>query len=198
MHRSTDIGAGVSSRALARMLRLSRLRATLSFLGVWITSGVYLGSNLMRGWIAVDDGTAAESAERVLRGQLPHRDFVDVYTGGLSYLHALAFREFGVNLESLRWMLFLFFLIWVPALYFLATELTEDWAAAGLTLLAVVWSVPNFPSPMASWYNLFFATFGVAALFCYVKRPLARWLFAAGICGGLSFLVKSVGLYYIA
>ena len=198
MHRSTDIGAGVSSRALARMLRLSRLRATLSFLGVWITSGVYLGSNLMRGWIAVDDGTAAQSAERVLRGQLPHRDFVDVYTGGLSYLHALAFREFGVNLGSLRWMLFLFFLIWVPALYFLATELTEDWAAAGLTLLAVVWSVPNFPSPMASWYNLFFATFGVAALFCYVKRPLARWLFAAGICGGLSFLVKSVGLYYIA
>jgi hypothetical protein len=181
-----------------KKLEASRLRATLSFLGVWIASGVYLGANLMRGWIAPDDGTLAQSAERVLRGQLPHRDFMEVYTGGLSYLHALAFREFGVNLGSLRWMLFLFFLIWVPALYFLATELTEDWAAVGLTLLAVVWSVPNYPASMPSWYNLFFATFGAAALFCYVKRPLARWLFAAGICGGLSFLVKSVGLYYIA
>ena len=186
------------ARGLARMLGPFRLRATLSFLAVWIASGVYLRANLMRGWIAHDDGTLAQSAERVLRGQLPHRDYIEIYTGGLSYLHALAFRELGVNLGSLRWMLFLFFLIWVPVLYFLATELTVDWAAAGLTLLAVVWSVPNYTASMPSWYNLFFATFGVAALFCYVKRPLARWVFAAGICGGLSFLVKSVGIYYIA
>jgi hypothetical protein len=183
---------------LAKLLRPSRLRSMLSFVAVWVASGVYLRTKLMRGWIPHDDGLLAQSAERVLQGQLPHRDFVELYTGGLSYLHALAFRAWGVNLGSLRWMLFLFFLIWVPVLYFLAAELTIDWAAAGLTLLAVVWSVPNYTASMPSWYNLFFATFGVAALFCYVRRPRTRWLFAAGICGGLSFLVKSVGIYYIA
>ena len=156
------------------------MRGTLIFLGVWIASGLYFGADLMRGWIAHDDGALAQSAERVLLGQLPHRDFVEIYTGGLSYLHALAFHAWGVNLGSLRWMLFLFFLLWVPALYFLAAELTVDWAAAGLTLLAVAWSVPNYPASMPSWYNLFFATFGIAGLFCYIKRPLARWVFARG------------------
>jgi hypothetical protein len=65
-------------------------------------------------------------------------------------------------------------------------------------LLGVAWSVPNYHVPMPSWYNLFLATFGLAALLRHVDHPRARWLIAAGLCGGLSFLVKSIGLYYVA
>ena len=176
----------------------SRLRAIAILLFVWIVSGTYTGKILMRGWIPHDDGALAQSAERVLNGQLPHRDFVEIYTGGLSYLNAFAFRLFGVNLGSLRLMMFLFFLAWIPAVFFVAKEIVPDWLAGGLTLLVVAWSVPNYTVPMPSWYNLFFATFGVAALFCYVKRPSVLWLFTAGVCGGISFLFKSVGLYYVA
>jgi hypothetical protein len=167
-------------------------------LSVWIAAGAYTGKILMRGWVPHDDGVLAQSAERVLHGQLPHRDFIEVYTGGLSYLYAFAFRVFGVNLGSLRLMMFLFFLAWVPVVYFVAAELAPDWIAGALTLLAVVWSVPNYTAPMPSWYNLFFATFGAAALFAYIRKPFWGWLFAAGVCGGLSFLVKSVGLYFVA
>jgi hypothetical protein len=176
----------------------SILRSVAILLFVWIVSGIYTDKILMRGWIPHDDGALAQSAERVLSGQLPHRDFVEIYTGGLSYLNAFAFRLFGVNFHSLRLMMFLFFLSWIPAVYLVARELVPDWFAGGLTLLAVVWSVPNYTVPMPSWYNLFFATFGVAALFCYVKRASLWWLFIAGLCGGTSFLIKSVGLYYVA
>jgi len=34
---------------------------------------------------------------------------------GLTFIHALAFRAFGVNLISLRICVFLFFLAWLPA-----------------------------------------------------------------------------------
>jgi hypothetical protein len=72
------------------------------------------------------------------------------------------------------------------------------WAAAALTGLAVLWSVPNYPAPVPSWYNLFFAVFGTAAVVRFLDTRRARWLVVAGLCGGLSFLVKLVGLYYVA
>jgi hypothetical protein len=165
---------------------------------VWLASTVYLAIYLRQGWSAFDSGMLAQEALRTLRGQVPHRDFGDLYTGGLPYLDALAFRLFGVNFLSLRIPLFLFFLAWVPSVYFIARRFTAPLAAGAITLLAVAWSVPNYPEAMPSWYNLYFATWGVLALFCYTEKRRDRWLCIAGLCGGLSFLVKISGLYFIA
>ena len=87
------------------------------FATVLLLSALYAGSGLKRGWFPWDEGAIAQSAESVLNGELPHRDFPEIYTGGLSYLNALSFRLFGTNLASMRYMLFLFFLLWVPAFY---------------------------------------------------------------------------------
>src|SRR5215831_17279135 len=51
----------------------------------------YIGHFAWRQWLPWDDGTMAQAAERVLNGQLPHRDFNEPYTGGLTWLHAAAF-----------------------------------------------------------------------------------------------------------
>ncbi|MBZ5527187.1 MAG: glycosyltransferase family 39 protein [Acidobacteriia bacterium] len=175
-----------------------RWRTAIVLLCVWAVCGAYLGANLMRGWVPHDEGALAQSAERVFQGQMPHRDYVEIYTGGLSYLNALSFRICGINLGSLRIVLFLFFLAWVPVVFFLARECMGDVAAGGVTLLAAAWSVPLYPAGLPSWYNLFFATFGAAALFRFVKKPWWGWLFVAGLCGGMSFLIKNVALYYVA
>lgn len=169
-------------------------------LGVLLVSGVYVRWHLGRGWMPFDDGALAESAQRLLRGQLPHRDFDDVYTGGLAYLNAAAFRIFGTTLLSLRLMLFAVFLAWVPAVFYIASRFVRPLAAGGVTLLAVAWSLPNYSAAMPSWYNLFLATFGLGALLRFLEDggDRRRWLVAAGIAGGLSFLVKVVGLYYVA
>ena len=161
-------------------------------------AGVYVGSRIGSGWVPADDGTLSQSALRVMHGQLPHRDFGEVYTGGLSFIHALAFRAFGVNLMSLRICAFLFFLAWLPAVYYIALRFTSAIGAGAITLLAVAWSYPNYPAAMPSWYNLFFATFGAAALLRYLEVRTRRWLFVAGVCGGVSILIKIIGAYYIA
>jgi hypothetical protein len=165
---------------------------------VMVLGGIYAGSLLRIGWIPGDEGTLAQSALRVYRGELPHRDFSEAYTGGLSFLHALAFRGFGVNLFSLRIMSFLFFLAWLPALYYAARRFVNAPGAALVALTAVSWSYPNYVAAMPSWYNLFFATFGAAALLRYLEVRTSRWLFVAGVCGGASVLVKVTGLYYVA
>jgi hypothetical protein len=161
-------------------------------------AAVYVGYHIGSGWVPADDGTLSQSALRVMQGELPHRDFAEIYTGGLSFIHALAFRTFGVSLMSLRLCAFLFFLAWIPAVYYVALRFTTALTAGLITLLAVAWSFPNYPAAMPSWYNLFFATFGAAALLRYLDVRKARWLFAAGLCGGVSILIKVIGAYYIA
>ena len=190
-------GRASAQKPLAPQERLQR-RWWLVLIAVWALSGLYVANGMLRGWVPHDEGTLGQSAERVLAGELPHRDFDDPYTGGLSYLHALAFRLLGINLVSLRWVLLLFFLAWVPALYYVASCLVSPLPAAGAVLLAVVWSVPNYFASLPSWYNLFLAVFGAAFLFRHLETGARKWLFAAGVCAGLSCLIKIAGLYYVA
>jgi hypothetical protein len=137
-------------------------------------------------------------AERVLGGEVPHRDFDEPYTGLLTYVHALAFRIGGVHLPVLRIPLYLATLLWLAAFFRIALRFVGPAAASAITLLGLAWSVPNYPASMPSWYNLFFATFGLAALLRWTETKSRRWLVLAGLAGGISFLIKLSGLFYVA
>ena len=180
----------------AKTSRSAKTHTVLVLIVMTLSIG-YMATHLKRGWFPHDEGTLGESAERVLNGELPHRDFDD-YTGGLTFLHALAFRELGISSASMRFVLFVFFVSWIPAVYYAASRFCSAYSAAAVTLLAVTWSVPNYPAPMPSWYNLFFATFGIAAILRHLEAGTRRWLFLAGLCGGLSALAKITAAYFIA
>jgi hypothetical protein len=164
---------------------------------VFLVCALYMARELKRGWIPWDEGTLAQSAERIRQGEMPHRDFDDVYTGGLSYLNGAALRLFGENLSSIRYVFYFFILTWIPCLYWIASRFASPWVAGALTILAVAWGPPNYAAAMPSWYNLFFATFGLAAVLRYVEVQHSRWMFVAGLCGGASFLFKVSGLFYV-
>ena len=170
----------------------------VALLGVLLLAAAYVAWHLGRGWVAHDEGSLAQSAERLMQGELPHRDFDEIYTGGLSVLNAAAFRAFGTTLFSMRIVLFAVFLAWIPAVFYVTSRLVRPVAAAGITLLCVVWTLPNYPAPLPSWYNLFLAVFGLAALFRWLEDRRPRWLVAAGVSAGLSMLVKVIALYSVA
>ena len=159
---------------------------------------VYAALLLDRGWIPHDDGTLGETALRVLEGQLPHRDFPDVYTGGLAYWNALSFVLFGVNLLALRMLLFLSFLGFLGASYAIARRFAAARTSAAVVLCMTVWGMPNYPAAMPTWYNLFLAVGAVWGLTRYLESPRARWLVFAGACAGVSILMKLAGLYTLA
>ena len=185
-----------SAQVASGMRRSGRKRWWLVLALVWSLGGMYGGQHLKRGWVPHDEGAFAQSADRVLRGELPHRDYMESYTGGLTYLNAVAFRYLGENFATTRYVLFAVYLAWLPVVYWIASQLAPEWVAGGVTLLAVAWSLPNYSAAVPSWYNLFFATFGSAALFQYLRARTWKWPFVAGLCGGLSFLAKTAGLYY--
>ncbi len=161
-------------------------------------AAIYLLCFAFRGWIHHDEGLLAHTAERVLQGELPHRDFDDTYTGGLALLHALAFKIFGVKLSSIRIMLLVFSVAFTATIYALAVRILRPLLAALVTVTCVVWSLPNYFAALPSWYNLFFATFGAWTLCRFLDSRRAGWLAAAGIFGGLSLVTKIVGVYYVA
>ena len=166
-------------------------------LAVVVISTLLLAVRLKVDFGVADDPAQATIAERVLHGERPHVNFPYANTGGLAYLHALALSVFGDRALSLRLMLLVFFVAWVPSFWYIARKLSSPMAASLLTLLAAVWSVPIYPSPMGSWYGLYFATFGTAALFRYIETNHSRWVFIAGILAGMSFLAKVSGLYFL-
>ena len=70
-----------------------------------IGSVVYLAGSLHNGWVPHDTGQLGQTAERILDGEMQHRDFDEPYNGGLGHLHALAFRLMGIHAESMRWIM---------------------------------------------------------------------------------------------
>jgi hypothetical protein len=165
---------------------------------VTIVVALYCWTRLGRGWVPHDEGTIAQSAERVLRHEVPHHDFIEVYTGGLSYLHAWAMQAFGQDLRAPREALFVLLVGWVPVLYYCIARFVPPFAAGGLTLLAVMWSYPAYPAALPSWYILFLATLGVAALLRYIDDPRWAWLALGGVAGGLAMLAKVSGIFFVA
>src|SRR5262252_7230002 len=120
----TEPTVGVPPRTTTTLL--------IVFLLAWAISVGYMATHLKRGWVPHDEGTLGLSAERALAGQLPHRDFDD-YTGGLTFLHVLAFRVWGINSGAMRNLLLVFFLAWVPAVFYVASRFSAALSAGVVT-----------------------------------------------------------------
>lgn len=179
----------LSDRTSGRWTRL-----LVGFLTVALAT-MWAALHLDHGWFPHDEGQLGQAAERILNGQLPHRDFDDMYTGGLSFLNALSFWLWGVSSLSMRTMLLIAFIPFVMSVYWLVTEFVRPWAGGLVALLAAAWSIPIYPAAMPSWYNLFLATWALCAVHLYIKSGHRRWLLLAGLAIGLSITSKVSGLF---
>jgi Dolichyl-phosphate-mannose-protein mannosyltransferase len=176
-----------------------RRRETLASLALSVLGGTLSAWTVLdRGWVPHDEGTLALAAERVLHGDVPHIAFLDPYTGGLSYWHALAMRAFGMSLMAPRYGLFVAFVLWLPAIWWLAARSCGHRWAVVITILAAWWSLPIYPAAMPSWYLLFLGTWTIVALERWHSSKHTRWLVVIGLLCGIAVSVKQTGLYIVA
>jgi hypothetical protein len=155
-------------------------------------------AQLFVSWVPSDEGILAQAAERVMRGELPHRDFVDLWSGGLDYLNAAAFSVLGPRLATMRVVVAVAWLAGLAAMFAAARHIVSEWIACALTVCAALWTLRLSPHPLPSWYTLFLALFGVAAILKWMTTRRAIWLVAAGATAGASIAVKITGLYFVA
>ncbi|NJD19623.1 MAG: glycosyltransferase family 39 protein, partial [Gemmatimonadetes bacterium] len=187
----------MASRSAAFFRRSTLFPRALLVL-LWAAAAAVMAFLAGRFWIPLDDGTLAQSAERVLLGQLPHRDFGDPYSGLGAFVGAAALKLLGVRLWSLRVPLVAGFAIWLPAVRLLARRHLPTGSALIATALAAVLSVPAYPAAMPGWYALFAVTWGAWMLAQALEGGARGWLVGAGAIAGVAVLFKVVGLYFLA
>lgn len=151
-----------------------------------------------RGWIPHDEGTLAQAASRILDGQWPHDDFLDVYPGLLGVIHAGVFAVLGESFHSLR-------VAWLgvggltsgAAFLLLNYRLPTMVAAVGATA-STVFGLVMYPASMPSWWNVGLGM--VAVLLAYEGATQGRRLLVlvAGLIVGASILIKSNGGIFVA
>jgi hypothetical protein len=175
-----------------------RAPTLLALGGALVLAYLAVRPHLYVSWTPGDEGVLAQGAERVMRGEVPHRDFVALWSGGLDYLNAAAFRLLGTRLTTLRTVVLGAWLLGLSAMFASARRMLPVWGAVCLTVCAAVWTLPLSPHPLPSWYTLFLSLFGVAAIVQWMHRRSAIWLAAAGVAAGAAVAVKITGLYFIA
>ncbi len=149
-----------------------------------------------RGWIPHDEGTLAQAATRILDGQMPHIDFLDVYPGLQGFIHAGFMAVLGESIASMRiaWLV-VAAIAGLVSFHLVVRELGLAWATISgfaFTLAGFVF----YPSSMPTWWNLA-AALAVAWLLQASQRPRSRdgrrYVLLAGLITGASILIKSTG-----
>jgi hypothetical protein len=140
-----------------------------------------------RFWYPPDEGNYAHIAQRLLEGQVLNRDIQDI-AGYTNFLHAAAFRIFGLDLLSLRYPLVLAAFC-QSALIFWAFPRRAPLAALVASLAVNVLGLLQFLNPTAHWYCLFLVIAIAAVLGWRTPNQRAR-LVLVGILLGTSALFR--------
>lgn len=143
----------------------------------------------------LDEGYFVQQSVRVLRGQLPYRDFESLYTPGLLYVHAALFGVLGgPHLLAPRALGLLLRAGIVALMYVLARPLVRHplWAALPAVFLLVGFDdAPDRWEPHPGWPSTLCALLGV---WCLTRR----WLVAAGVAAAAAYLFKQNAGAFIA
>lgn len=153
----------------------------------------------------LDEGYFAEQATRVLRGEIPYRDFDSLYTPGALYLHAIAFWiAGGPEVLALRVVGWLARVAGAASLYLLGRSVARPRFAvlAPLLLVLATDEAPEHWRPHPGWHTVYLSALTVWALGrareAGTERARAVWLVATGVGIGATFLFKQNAGIFLA
>jgi hypothetical protein len=140
-----------------------------------------------RFWWPPDEGNYAYVAERLLSGDVLHRDIQDVHAGYINFVNAAAFSLFGMRLVSLRYPIAVLTVVQSGLMFLLLGRRGLLPASIGAIALASL-SFVQFLNPTANWYCLFIAIATIGWL---------RWVPGGSVRRdvGSGFLVASTFLF---
>jgi len=131
--------------------------------GVLTVSAILMVVYHNRFWAPADDGIYAHVAERMLLGQVLHRDVQDLHAGYIDFVNAAAFSVFGVRLVSMRYPLALLTVVQAGLMFLILKRAGIATALIGSLALTSL-SFIQFLNPTANWYTLFLAVATIAWL----------------------------------
>ncbi|MCK4752401.1 MAG: glycosyltransferase family 39 protein, partial [Planctomycetes bacterium] len=128
-----------------------------------------------------DEGALAYGAERVLQGQIPHRDFYCNHPPLSSYTAAAMFKLFGTSIASLRILGICIYLLITLSVYLLLRQLTGHLAALVVAVPTAIFGMPSYHFiPFASVHGIFAILVAMLLFIRAVFTGRRWWAFATG------------------
>ncbi|MCW5890580.1 MAG: hypothetical protein KIT14_08510 [bacterium] len=156
-----------------------------------LAATAYLAFGLHLGLEWIDEGHIVYPAWRVARGELPYRDFQQLYGPSVFVLNGALLRLFGEELAVVRAGLLAVKLLLGALVFVLARDVAGRGLALAVTAaFVVIWGTPIwvFNAPYANHYALACQLLAVAVLLRGRARPLVAALVAGVLVGvGMTF-----------
>jgi hypothetical protein len=149
-----------------------------------------------RFWAPADEGNYAHVAERLLSGQVLHRDVQDVHAGYINFVNAAAFSIFGQRMVSLRYPLAALTVLQAALMFLLLRTRGLVVAVIGALALTSL-SFVQFLNPTANWYSLFLTVSTIAWLSWSPPSLRGRHLLT-GVLVGTTFLFRQLSGVFLA
>jgi hypothetical protein len=175
-------------------------------LAVLFLSGAYLTVFYRYPIFAPDEGLILTPAERILRGQIPYRDFFSEIAPGSFYIQALLLRLGGRDLACVRATIWLLGIVLTWLLYRLGRELLSGPASFVPPLVMAGICYPYIYMISHHWWGELFyflmllclAARGGRAVFENTGTSPPRLFVAGLLAAGAALCVQSVGFFALA
>jgi len=149
----------------------------------------------------LDEGFILALSDRVLHGEIPHRDFFLRMSPGAIYFNALIFRVFGATILVERTLTLVLASVTASIFYLLARIRLSFFFSIAATLLLLGWQFPFWFQASYSWYAMSLSMIGFLAMgLTRVGRARNRsTVLLVGFLCGMSFICKqNTGLFALA
>jgi hypothetical protein len=174
---------------------VTRLAALLAV--IVIVSAVYGSIYFREESISTGIGANLVPAERVLKGEVPYRDFYKIQTPGILLLNAGLFKLFGASLLTALKGVLVFKILTVAMVFLIARMAVSQLIALVPALLAMMWLPPGGPfRPAPIQYEMLFILAAIYFMLRWIDSHKAMDVFVAGLAVGIVALFKqNVGVY---
>lgn len=186
----------------------SILNTRVTFIIILLLSILFLYGSINISYNIYDEGIVVYGASRILKGDIPYRDFWTMYAPGQFYIVAFLFKIFGQNLFITRIYSATINLLIVLLVYLIIKRLSDKKLALLSLILSTLWMggwglFHSSPTPAGTFWSLLSIYFVVD--FLYTKRSLS--LLVGGIItgvgaifrhdiGGYTFIASSIVLLF--
>lgn len=166
---------------------LSRWSVPMLLVGVGVVAATYAPLSIDLG----DEGFLAHNTQRVMQGELPHRDFYSLQGPLSSFLAAAWSTVFGLSFLKLRLLGVVLHAAMVLLTYSIARRFASPAWALAAGALAMLVGLPHMHfAPLAVWQGIALSLAAVALALHSIRRPDGKLAFASGIVAAFSVLAR--------
>jgi hypothetical protein len=149
-------------------------------LAIFLLSLAYLRFFFNYTTINSDEGFVLQGAQRILGGEMPHRDFFSFFTPGSYYWMALFFKLFGSSMGVARAVLMVEGGLFSVFTYLAARRVASRPSALLAAYCVTLTSLPFRFSVLHNWDSTLWACLALYAALRFLERPGTGWALATG------------------